>query len=81
MRDLEKSMSPSSFGVHNTLRDTLSIKVCEEIDVVEVLEEKWTVKTKPLSCVRLRNWRTTRSSVNCAVFGLEYLLGRHLNIE
>jgi hypothetical protein len=57
-------MSTSSFGVDNTLRDTLAVKVSEEIDVVEILEEKRPIKTRTLSSIWLRDWSTVGGSVS-----------------
>ena len=36
MRDLEVSVCASTLGMHDTLRDTLAVKVSKEVNVVEV---------------------------------------------
>mmetsp|Transcript_6797 Transcript_6797/g.25364 ORF Transcript_6797/g.25364 Transcript_6797/m.25364 type:complete len:338 (-) Transcript_6797:82-1095(-) len=53
---LEISMSSSSFGVHNTLWDTLSVKVSQFVDEFEVLKEGWPVNSsgERVACVSNR---------------------------
>jgi len=48
------SVGTTSLGVYNTLGDALTIKVREQIDQVEVLEEERTVLTNALHFVRVR---------------------------
>lgn len=49
MGDFKISVGTSTFGVDDTLWDTLAIEVSEEIDVMEILEEERPVEASPLS--------------------------------
>jgi len=56
MGHLEVTVSTSTLCVDNTLRNSLSVEVCEEINVVEVLKQERTVKAYSLSSVWLGDW-------------------------
>lgn len=47
----EDTVSPATFGMDNTLRDTLPIEVGDEVDQVKVLKEEGAVGTSPLSFI------------------------------
>jgi hypothetical protein len=64
MGDFKVPMSTSTFGMDNTLRDALTIKVSEEIDVVEILKQKRPIDARTLSGIWLRDWCTVGSSVS-----------------
>jgi hypothetical protein len=53
MGDLEVTVSTSTFGMDNSLRNALSVKVSEEVNVVEVLKEERAVDASPLSSIWL----------------------------
>ena len=55
--DLELTKGASTLGVDNTLRDSLSVEVCEEVDQVEVLKQKGPVAANALSSLRVHNLR------------------------
>lgn len=40
MRDLELAVGTSTFGVDNTLRNTLTVEVSQQVDEVEVLQQQ-----------------------------------------
>jgi hypothetical protein len=48
MGDFKFSESGGTLGMNDTLRNTLAIKVSEQIDQVEVLEQNWAVTPQPL---------------------------------
>jgi hypothetical protein len=74
---LEETVGTGTFGVYDTLGDTLTIKVSEKIDVVEVLEEEGTKNTSALSSVWLADGCAVGSGVGSTVFVLDNLSGRH----
>jgi hypothetical protein len=53
--DLEFSVGPRTLGVYDTLRDTLSVEMSEQIDQVEILQEQRTVATDPLGGFRVEH--------------------------
>ena len=80
--DLELSVCTGTLGVHNTLWDTLAIKVGEQIDQVEVLEEQWAIWTaSSLVCLSMLDWCAITSSVDWLLVVLEgrrwLLIGTH----
>jgi hypothetical protein len=81
MGNLEVSMGTCTLGVDDTLGDTLTIKVGEEVDVVEVLEKEGSVESSLLSGIRLVDWGTVGGGVDGAVLVLEDLLGWHWKKE
>ena len=61
-------MCSSTFCMNNTLWDTLTVEVGEEVDQVEVLEEERTVWTSSLGLV----WMRHRDAI---AGGIEGILG------
>jgi hypothetical protein len=73
MGQFKVTMCASTLGVDDTLWNTLTIKVGEEIEVVEVLEEEWAGGADALSCVRLCDRCAVRGGVNSTVFAVRNL--------
>lgn len=55
IQHLEFSVCTSTLGVDDTLRDSLTIEMCEEIDQVEVLEKERTIGANPLGGLRVHD--------------------------
>jgi len=47
--DLEFAVSTSALGVHHSLRNPFTVKVCQKIDQMEVLQQEWAVWAHALS--------------------------------
>jgi len=60
---LEGTVGACTFGVHDTLWDTLSVKVGEEVYQVEVLEEEGTILSDALSLVRVGHGHTVGGGI------------------
>ena len=81
VRNFELAISSSSLGMHNALGDTLTVKVSEEVDQVEVLEQERSVLADTLR--RLRSKILVSCSSNgkkagdCAAIPLGLGLGSH----
>ena len=48
MSDLEFSVSSSSLGVDDSLRDTFTVEVSKQVDQVEILKEERAILTNSL---------------------------------
>jgi len=72
---LENTVGSGSLGVDDTLRDALSIKVREEIDKVEVLEEERSILSDALCLVGVRHGDTVRRGVD-VLLGLSIVVVR-----
>lgn len=48
VRHLKLTIGASTLGMDNTFRDSLPVKVCQQIDQVKVLEQKRTILAHPL---------------------------------
>lgn len=62
-------MSSTAFGVDDSLWDTLSVEMGDEVDQVEVLEEKWTVGSCTLCLVRMGHWDAIAGGICCLLGG------------
>jgi len=69
------TVSSSTLGVNDTLRNALSVEVREEIDEVEVLEKKGTFAANTLCLVGVRNNNAIRGAVRAGL-GVGILLKR-----
>jgi len=71
----ENSVSSTSLGVNNTLGNPLSVKVTEQIDQVEILEQQRSVLAGSLNLVGVGHGHTIASGVNAfRRLGLSVLL-------
>jgi hypothetical protein len=61
----------------DTLGDTLTVEVREEVDMMEVLQEKGAMRADLLSSVGLSDGGAVGGGVY-GVIGIRYLLGRHV---
>ena len=57
-------MCTTALGVDDTLRNTLSVEVRDEVDQVEVLKKEWAVDTSTLSLIWVRYWNTIAGGVD-----------------
>lgn len=57
-------MCTTAFGVNDALGDTLTVEVGDEVDEVEVLEEKRAVCTSTLCFVRVRHRNAVAGSID-----------------
>ena len=55
VRNLEFTIGTSTLGVDDTFRDPLAVKVCQQIDQVEVLKEERSIGANPLGGLRIHN--------------------------
>lgn len=46
-------MSAATLGVDDSFWDSLSVEMCNQVDKVEVLQEKWSVLTSSLCLVSI----------------------------
>lgn len=66
---LPDTMSTSSLGVNDSLRNSLSVEMGEKVDQVEILEQKRSIDTDSLGLVRMRHGDAIGGGVD-AVLGL-----------
>ncbi len=77
MGDLEDSVGSSTLGVNDALGDALAVKVGEEVNQVEVLQEEGPVAPDPLIGVGLVDGLPGRGSVGSSILGVENFGGGH----
>ena len=80
--NLELSVCTGTLGVDDALWNALAIKVSEEVDQVEVLEQQWAIwSTSSLVCLSMLDWSTIGGGVDWLLVILEsrrgLLIGTH----
>ena len=59
MCDFENTMCTSSFGVDDSLRNTLTCKVGKFVQQVEVLKEDWSIRSNSHGVLIVVKWSTS----------------------
>lgn len=67
MGDFKFAVSPGAFGVYDPFGDAFTIKVCEEVDEMEVLQEKGPIGANPLRSFGIEDWAAIGSGVDGSV--------------
>lgn len=64
MRDLELAVGTRTLGMDDSLRNTLAVKVSQQVDEVEVLQQQGTwLLAEPLPAGRVLDW----AAIGCCV--------------
>jgi hypothetical protein len=75
------SISSGTLGVHNTLWDTFTIEMCQQINQVEILKEKWPIVANLLELFRMSYRASVGGCVNWSFIVLEgrrgLIVGNH----
>jgi hypothetical protein len=83
MSNLKLSISSGTLGVDDSLWNSLMIKVCEEVNQMEILEKKRTIGANSLVGLWVLDWSSTGSGVDGLLVVTEgrrwLVVGNHCN--